>query len=67
MSIEENKEVVRRVVEEGTNKGNAGVLEEIMAPTPWITPRPRDNRRDRKGSCGAWPNFGRLFLTPTRP
>lgn len=32
MSVEENKEIVRRVVEEGTNKGNAGVLEEIMAP-----------------------------------
>ena len=33
MSPEHNKAIVRRYLEEAWNKGNAGILDELMAPT----------------------------------
>ena len=32
MSIEDNKEMVRRVIEEAANKGNLDILDDIMTP-----------------------------------
>ena len=33
MSIEDNKAIVRRYLEEAWNQGNVGILDELMAPT----------------------------------
>lgn len=33
MSLEENKALVRRYLEEAWNQGNLGILDEVMAPT----------------------------------
>ena len=50
MTIEENKAVVRRFIEEVINAGNLEAVDELVAPTTsTTTPPPPKLRRARRG------------------